>query len=735
MSSKDQEIQIAASRALELISSSAQARSQPSTPINNSDNKASKLNLNLNQNHDHDILNIFMSPSKPKSKLRQMAENSAKKYSRTSLPNQTHNNQNTSREVIIDLGTPNKPKIDSLSLKKYKPPERRSLQPRRSSLISKKPTSPSKSPKFPLKDLMDDLELFNLQSTSNPSSSSQVEPTQVQLTIKPYETQQEPQKQSNASIFGLSSDPKADQAQNSLVAKSLETPNEHQKQPKSTRKSRRLTILHLSDDQSSTQPATEIDQHNTGLPSVATIAEVCETVNCNGNGEHNESPKPFADMTDSDSDSFDPNTLLPQKKDQNDPVDDQEGPDSDDLHPIQLNSSKIRSSRKAKLVISESDEDVLPPFKSTQAFKLHDPSQTLTPIISHLKQKRPNLMPGGIIEIDDSNSEDSVEIDPLRAAQFQESRSKTLSTLSTNIPVLNQRRTSDNIGKNPLTSVKDENVALNNSLVSSPTVNPKTSLKLKEKKRQTKLVADSLTDLSEIDDTKLEREKPAIIPDSSSCPKVGKRTGTQAKKTPKKEVPFAKRRDELAEGLIEKLDDQVFGNQLPAQLALVWSKRLNTTAGRAKWTTVKDSAGNILREKVEIELSTKVVDSVEKLRNTLAHELCHVATWIIDRQKDEKHGRYFKAWARKIHKLMPEIEVTTKHHYKIAYKFNWRCTNDDCDITYGRHSKSIKVNKHMCICGASLVEIPRTKKGASSMQMTQEKTDELSGLMGGLQVK
>ncbi|KAG0148367.1 hypothetical protein CROQUDRAFT_32602, partial [Cronartium quercuum f. sp. fusiforme G11] len=164
-------------------------------------------------------------------------------------------------------------------------------------------------------------------------------------------------------------------------------------------------------------------------------------------------------------------------------------------------------------------------------------------------------------------------------------------------------------------------------------------------------------------------------------------------------------RDELAERLIERLNAQVFNHMLPAELDLVWSKRLNTTAGKAKWTVFKDGNGKMIREKVVIELGTKVVDSESRLMNTLAHELCHVATWIIDRQKDEKHGKFFKAWATKINRSMPEIEVTTKHTYEIDYKFNWTCAAPGCSQKYGRHSNSIKPDRQMCSCGGTLVPV------------------------------
>lgn len=43
-----------------------------------------------------------------------------------------------------------------------------------------------------------------------------------------------------------------------------------------------------------------------------------------------------------------------------------------------------------------------------------------------------------------------------------------------------------------------------------------------------------------------------------------------------------------------------------------------------------------------------MVDSVERLRSTLAHEMCHVAAWSLDREFHPHHGAAFWRWAGKI---------------------------------------------------------------------------------------
>jgi len=71
---------------------------------------------------------------------------------------------------------------------------------------------------------------------------------------------------------------------------------------------------------------------------------------------------------------------------------------------------------------------------------------------------------------------------------------------------------------------------------------------------------------------------------------------------------WVQKRDEISETLIAQLDKEVFENCLPEDLELVWSKRLNTTAGRARWKRIR-VPGEDWRHEAKVELSTKVLDS------------------------------------------------------------------------------------------------------------------------------
>lgn len=102
----------------------------------------------------------------------------------------------------------------------------------------------------------------------------------------------------------------------------------------------------------------------------------------------------------------------------------------------------------------------------------------------------------------------------------------------------------------------------------------------------------------------------------------------------------------------------------------------------------------------EVELEAKVVDTEDKLRRTLLHELCHAAAWVFDNVSKPPHGRTFWRWADIAKRVYPQHEVHTCHSYVINFKHHWKCNR--CARVIGRHSKSIKPSDQ-CACGGDLV--------------------------------
>ncbi|KAF5018966.1 hypothetical protein F66182_9055 [Fusarium sp. NRRL 66182] len=203
-------------------------------------------------------------------------------------------------------------------------------------------------------------------------------------------------------------------------------------------------------------------------------------------------------------------------------------------------------------------------------------------------------------------------------------------------------------------------------------------------------------------------------------------------KEPKKETKksFAARKHALAESFLVELDHKITQGKI-AELAestggvkLVWTKALNTTAGRASWrrettrTTRKaDGAelGVTYKHHASIELADKVIDDEHRLRNVLAHEFCHLANFMISGITTNPHGREFKAWAAKCSAAFGNrgIEVTTKHSYDIDFKYVWEC--EECGTEFKRHSKSIDPQRHRCgSCKGLLKQIRPVPRGAAA---------------------
>lgn len=140
---------------------------------------------------------------------------------------------------------------------------------------------------------------------------------------------------------------------------------------------------------------------------------------------------------------------------------------------------------------------------------------------------------------------------------------------------------------------------------------------------------------------------------------------------------FKKLRNELSTLLFELYNDRVFENKLP-DLSISWNSKMTKTAGfcrvRRMYVCYFISFFLIPYEQrnnfqfncssgvrsASIEFSAKVITdgarylfdvarrlqyyifNVYRLRCTMAHELCHAATWIFNGEKG--HGSVWKQW-------------------------------------------------------------------------------------------
>ncbi|KAK8022626.1 HMG box-containing protein C19G7.04 [Apiospora rasikravindrae] len=209
--------------------------------------------------------------------------------------------------------------------------------------------------------------------------------------------------------------------------------------------------------------------------------------------------------------------------------------------------------------------------------------------------------------------------------------------------------------------------------------------------------------------------------------------GTSPEKRDAKKA-FNAVKESVAERFLAELDEKVTDGQLSKLTAstggitIKWSTTLQSTAGRAHWKcketttmteqpdgTMATSGGKQKQHTAHIELATKVLLNEPDLLNTVAHEFCHLATFMLDGKPKAAHGAEFKRWGAKCSRAFGDrgIVVTTKHNYEIEYKYIWRCV--ECLTEVQRHSKSVDPVKHRCgRCKGVLQQVKPVPRGSKA---------------------
>ncbi|CAJ0957138.1 unnamed protein product, partial [Mesorhabditis belari] len=182
----------------------------------------------------------------------------------------------------------------------------------------------------------------------------------------------------------------------------------------------------------------------------------------------------------------------------------------------------------------------------------------------------------------------------------------------------------------------------------------------------------------------------ALLKSTFSSPSM-KKPATFAEKFIDKD--FKKNRVELAKSVFKHVK-----SNLPEDLPIIWNPRLRKTAGFCRYKRQKgDDFVSIVRT-VTVELSTKVITEPERLRDTLIHELCHAAVFLVDKVEGDHHGPYWSKWANICMKRHPKLPFVSRcHNYEIVAKYLYLCNG--CGQKVRRHSKSLDISKKICrIC-------------------------------------
>ncbi|NXC48547.1 ACRC protein, partial [Penelope pileata] len=83
---------------------------------------------------------------------------------------------------------------------------------------------------------------------------------------------------------------------------------------------------------------------------------------------------------------------------------------------------------------------------------------------------------------------------------------------------------------------------------------------------------------------------------------------------------FKKSKVELAQKLYSLYNSTIFEQKLPEKMVINWNKKMRKTAG---YCVTGQTKGPEAQRYARIELSEKVCDSADRLRDTLIHEICH----------------------------------------------------------------------------------------------------------------
>ncbi|CDW56092.1 Acidic repeat-containing protein [Trichuris trichiura] len=112
--------------------------------------------------------------------------------------------------------------------------------------------------------------------------------------------------------------------------------------------------------------------------------------------------------------------------------------------------------------------------------------------------------------------------------------------------------------------------------------------------------------------------------------------------------------------------------QLPDKMEVTWNPRLIKSAGFCKFKRSSKKEHYCI-----IDLSPKICTTAGRIRDTLLHEMCHAATWLIDKIA-EGHGPHWRKWS----------SLKTRHSYKATTKFAYECTKCSYSVQFSKAKKT-----------------------------------------------
>ena len=161
---------------------------------------------------------------------------------------------------------------------------------------------------------------------------------------------------------------------------------------------------------------------------------------------------------------------------------------------------------------------------------------------------------------------------------------------------------------------------------------------------------------------------------------------------------FRAKRGKLAWILFNYFNKTVFDNQLPIDTNITFHSQLWNRTGMT--LTFKHPVTKCY----DIILSKRHMENPEFMRDTLLHELCHVATLTIDlmspREKSDHHGPIWKKWTQHAESVHPDIsKVVTVYTGPRVTQYLYECTN--CGFDIGSITPLFQYQPCNCACGGN----------------------------------
>ena len=116
-------------------------------------------------------------------------------------------------------------------------------------------------------------------------------------------------------------------------------------------------------------------------------------------------------------------------------------------------------------------------------------------------------------------------------------------------------------------------------------------------------------------------------------------------------------------------------------MEVLWSARLTATAAHCTSQRTASTAVITLSQKVchspgecLCHVWKRLIDLLERCRDTLLHEMCHAAVTLIDGVMEPGHGALWRQWTRRAEESYPYLPfISVRHTYEVQYKFLYRC--------------------------------------------------------------